>query len=1194
MNKNFAHLHLHTQYSFLDGTIRIKDLINKILELKMNTVAITDHGNMFGVLDFYLQTKQAGIKPIIGIEAYITSKVKHTDRIKENFHLILLAENNIGYYNLKKLTSISFLYGKYYHPRIDKKLLKKYSEGLIALTACLSGEIGKKCANNDINGARNAIKEFKSIFGPNNFFLEIQPNGLEIQNKVNADLKQLAKEEGLQLAATNDCHYIKKEDFEAQNILMAIRQQKNWNDPTLYQHKTDAFYVRSEEEMENLLKNDFIEAFENTCKIAKRCNVEIDVGNSYLPTFNYPNLYKDESDYLKHITIVGLEKRFLEIPYKIEQTQYKIRLNHELSIITKMGFSGYFLIVQDFINWSKKNNIKVGPGRGSGAGSIVAYALRITDLDPIPYNLLFERFLNPQRISMPDFDIDFMQEGRASVIKYVTHKYGKNHVGQIATYSALNPKSAIKDVARILGIPFSEINELIKPIPLLINGKKPDFKQALKHAPKLKQKATINKDYKHMLRIAESLEGLFRQVGTHAGGIVISDKTIINYAPIFSSPNGDIVTQFDKDKVIQAGLVKFDFLGLKTLDVINHAEFLINIRIKKENKLSYNQLKKAIRLHPHIQNNEKKIKTLHVEYLQPNSKKVYKMISSGNTLGIFQMESEGFQDLCKKLKPDCFEDIIAAVALYRPGPMQSGMVKNFISRKHGKKKVTYPHQKLKTILAPTYGTFIYQEQVMQSAQVLAGYNLSDADILRRAMGKKKFEEMKQQRKIFYSGAKQNGVNLNLAKKIFDTIEKFAGYAFNKSHSTAYAALTYQTAYLKSFYPVEFMTALLTTSSNSTNDIVKYINESKKTNIKILPPDINISKKGFTVDYNPKIKNKQSYGEIRFGLNAIKGIGDKTLNTIIKIRKKKGLYKNIMDLCNKLSTQHINKKTLEALIASGALDSFNINRNKLFQNIEKSLIFTQKIQKDTQNGQINMFNPLTASYTKKITTPEWSKRKKLKLERQSLGFYLSGHPLDNYIREIKQLKIITTEKLISCYNLQKIQMVGIIVKIKERFLKKRNGKWAILTIEDKFGQIEVLCFSNTYKNSKTLLQDNEPILIKGYALIGEAYNNEQKIKPKIKLKKIVTLKQIKLNTIKYVNINIKLIRQNKKKSYTILNSIKKICTNYIGKKPIKLTIQVENKYIVNIQCNKIMNINANKYFLNKIKNISNIITINNMY
>ena len=1108
-NNDFTHLHLHSQYSFLDGAIKINDLLTTMQNFKMNKVAITDHGNMFGALEFYIKAKAKHIKPILGIEIYITGKAKYTDKIRENFHLILLAENNQGYHNLKKLSSNAFIFGKYYYPRIDKNLLYKYKDGIIASSACLGGEIGQHFINNNIDDARRTIREFKKILGVNHYFLEIQPNKLEKQIKYNAFLAQIAKDEGLRLNATNDCHYTTKDQHDAQNILMAIRQQKTLNNPNLIKHTTDDFYIKSGDEMFNLLKNDYIEGFETACEIGKRCNVNIDIGHTYLPKFRIPKKSLSESEYLQNISTIGLKKRFNKLNYTINKEKYLNRLNSELNIIIKMGFSGYFLIVQDFINWAKKHKIKVGPGRGSGAGSLVAFALNITDIDPIEYNLLFERFLNPKRVSMPDFDIDFMQEGRNEVIKYVTNKYGRNHVGQIATYSALNPKSVIKDISRTLGIPFSEINQLTKPIPLLIDGKKPNLYQSLKYAPQLTNKAKFNPTYKRIITTSYILEGLYRQAGIHAGGIVIGKQELINYVPLFSGPNNELITQFDKNKVQLAGLVKFDFLGLKTLDVINSAEFLINKRIINENK-----------------NNNKLI---NINSLTPNNKDVYKLISSGNTLGIFQLESLGFQQLCKKLKPDSFEDIIAAVALYRPGPMKAGMINEFIKRKHGYKKITYPHPLLEKILKPSYGTIIYQEQIMQATQILAGYSLNAADNLRIAISKKNIDNIKEQRSIFIEAAKKNKVDSKDAKKIFDIIKKFAGYSFNKSHAVSYAMITYQTAYLKCFYPVEFIAALLTTSSNSNNDIVKYINESNSNGINILPPDINISQRNFSVDYNiisnkQKIQNEKTYASIRFGLEAIKGLGNATLEAIIEARKINTTFKNIFHFCSCISIPKINKKILEALIKSGSMDSFNYPRKQLFANISKALKYAQSTQNDLKIGQINIFSKKTINnelLSKKHNIEEWTDKEKLQFEYQTLGFYLSGHPLNKHIEDIKRLGAISIKQLGQSKRNESVKIIGIISNIKEHILKDKAMKWAILTIEDQSGYAHILCFSKYYKEIKHILQTNEPILFIGNKESNEVdYENKKNI-PIIKLKNATTLNSIKIQNIKLIQISISL-------------------------------------------------------------------------
>lgn len=1180
--KDFTHLHLHTQYSFLDGAIRIKDLVSRVLELGMKQVAVTDHGNMFGALDFYKQARAAGIKPIMGMEAYVTGTADYTEKVRENFHLVLLAENEMGYQNLRKLTSESFINGKYYFPRIDKKLLYKHREGLIASTACLGGEVSKKCAQNDLDGARKAAREFKHIFGADNFFLEVQPNGIPIQERVNAQLAQMAQEEGIKLLATNDCHYVTRDQHDAQNILMAIRQQKAWDDPTLHKHETDAFYIRSPEEMHDLLINTYPEGFANACEVGRRCNVEIELGKIYLPAFPCPDNYKDEEDYLRHLSQQGLMRRVKEVPYKIDLDQYQARLATELDVIIRMGFSGYFLIVQDFINWAKNNEIKVGPGRGSGAGSLVAYVLRITDIDPIPYHLLFERFLNPERVSMPDFDVDFMQERRGEVIQYVADRYGRERVGQIATYSALNPKSAVKDVARTLGIPFAEINELTKPMPLLIEGKKPDLNQALEYAPRLKERAKSDPLYKRVLENAGVLEGLYRQAGMHAGGVVIGDKNLVEYVPVFSGANGELITQFDKDKVEDAGLVKFDFLGLKTLDVIAHAEKLVNRRINTENQLSIELRRQKLTAHPHAPKDAESIPPLIIEQLAPDRKEVFELIASGDTLGVFQIESGGFQDMCRRLKPDCFEDIIAAGALYRPGPMQSGMVDDFIDRKHGRKKVIYPHPLLEQVLKPTYGTIVYQEQVLQSAVVLAGFTLGGADILRRAMGKKKFEEMEKQRAIFVTGAEKNGVSRESASQVFDTIEKFAGYGFNKSHSAAYAMITYQTAYLKRFYPVEFMAALLTTSSGSTVDVVKYIREARSQKIKVLPPDINISTTHFTVDYQEK---GPSVGNIRFGLGAVKGLGDTALDIILRTRAMHGPANSIYHFCQLVSSSKINKKVLEALIKSGAMDSFSRPRKQLMLSIDKAIAHAQRLHKDQSRGQTNMFDIFCTTPEVAIEeyceVGEYPQREKLYMEKEAVGFYLSGHPLDPFEKEASSLGAIPTVQLCSARHMEEVSVFGVVAELKERPLKSGKGRWAVVTLEDSFGQAEVLCFSNAYEQAEALLKTREPLIVSGRALIDDIDDDGMQQKPKMRLSEVRLLADAQIARSSFVNIDLSAVKVDE----LLLKKLNMLMLQNPGDKPVRIKLLVANHIAVQIHLPKSTHVRPSDEFIAALEQVA---------
>jgi DNA polymerase-3 subunit alpha len=1135
-NADFAHLHLHTQYSFLDGAIRMKDLIKKLKSHGMTSCAVTDHGNMFGLLDFYQQATAAGINPILGMEAYVTGvtgDTKHTDQKRENFHLVLLAENNTGYDNLKKLSTRAFTHGKYYFPRVDRDLLKQHSEGIIALTACLGGEVGRKAMKDDRDGARAAARTLRDIFGPKNFFLEVQPNGVPEQDKVNAFLAELANDEGFEMAATNDCHYVEREHHEAQNILMAIKQQLPWGDPKLHTHKTDAFYVRSGDEMHDLLKTDHLRAFENTCEIAKRCKVKLTLGKYYLPPFPTGDATTSEADYLVHLAYKGLERRFTEISYKIDRDKYKARLQIELDCIIKMGFPGYFLIVQDFINWSKQNLVRVGPGRGSGAGSLVAYALRITDLDPLPYDLLFERFLNPERVSMPDFDVDFMQAGRGKVIDYVAQKYGRDRVGQIATYSGMNPKSAIKDVARTLGISFTEINELTKPIPPILEGHKLDFETALEHAPALKQKAETDPTYKKTIQVARTLEGLFRQAGMHAGGVVIGEKDLVEYVPCFSGNNGEYVTQFDKDKVEAAGLVKFDFLGLKTLDVIESCERLVNARIDAENKLPPEQRAKAAQKHNHALRAPgftpgDVMPPLVVDVLALDEDKVYKLIASGDTLGVFQVESSGMREMCRKLKPTCFEDVVAGVALYRPGPMEAGMLDSFIDRKHGREKIAYPHPLLEPVLKPTYGTVVYQEQVMQSAQVLAGYSLGGADLLRRAMGKKKPEEMQKQKGKFVDGCATNNISAAQASEIFDTIEKFAGYGFNKSHSAAYALVTYQTAYLKCFYPIEFMAALLTTEVSSTENVVKYIQEARSKGIEVLPPDVNVSEISFSVDYNvdDALKNRRkhrgtTYGRIRFGLSAVKGMGDSALDAILESRGRIGRFESFYHFLEEVPQGKINRKVLEVMIKSGALDSFGKPRDVLFASIDKALSIADANRTDANSAQFSLFGAAATKRPEVYDPPAeaWGPKERLQFEREAIGFYLSGHPLDRYLDDARKLGAVPSPELTTMRNNAEATIVGIVAALKERKLKTSDGRWAVVTLEDTFGQAEVLCFSKAYEAAESLLKSGEPLLVKGRAVLDDVDDEGKQMMPKMRVESVQSLAEAQMQRTRWLDITL---------------------------------------------------------------------------
>ncbi|HTP29206.1 MAG TPA: DNA polymerase III subunit alpha, partial [Anaeromyxobacteraceae bacterium] len=914
---DFVHLHLHTLYSLLDGAIRIKDLLATVKAKGMNSVAVTDHGNLFGAMDFYRQAKAAGVKPILGFEAYVAGEKGRRDRSERvGRHLILLARNAEGWANLRYLSSMAFTEGYYYDPRIDKPLLREHSRGLIGLTACLAGEVPRLCRQGDMDGARRVAREYKEIFEPGGFFLEVQSNGLREQLEVNARMAELGESEGIPLAATADAHYVRREDAKAHEVLMCIASGKTFSDPKRLRHNTDGLFITSPDDMVQALPA-FREAIDNTVRIAERCNVELALGKNHLPAFQVPD-GTSEPEYARKLAHEGLKRRLGEVAgkYDFDADAYHARLEMELSVIEKMGFSGYFLIVQDFINWAKRHGIPVGPGRGSGAGSIVAWSLRITDLDPIRWNLLFERFLNPERVSMPDFDVDFCQSRRDEVIRYVVDKFGKENVGQISTFGTLKARSVIRDVVRVMGLPFAEGDRIAKLVPEPVQGKTPPLKDLVfgteKHAPepRLKemhdhpkvvhsfvdaegrQQVVTERD---ILEIGMALEGLNRQSGLHAAGVVIAGKPLWEYVPVTKdADSGQLVSQFAKDEAEAAGLVKFDFLGLKTLTVIDDATKLI-----RQN-------------HPE--------QALTPDQIPIDDPAVYDLISRGDTAGVFQMESSGFTEMVMKMKPSRFEDIIAAGALYRPGPLDQKledgrtMVDVYIDRKHGRERVDYPHEHLAPVLQDTYGVIVYQEQVMQISQVLAGYSLGRADILRRAMGKKKTEAMAKERAGFLEGCAENGIEPQVASGIFDLMEKFAQYGFNKSHSAAYGLLTVQTAWLKAHYPIEFTAALISSEASNTDKVVWHVSEARQNGIDVLPPDVNESGAAFramaadarTTQRGEERSQRCRRGRIRFGLGAVKGVGDSAVQAILAARDEGGPFLGLFDFASRVDTRKVNK------------------------------------------------------------------------------------------------------------------------------------------------------------------------------------------------------------------------------------------------------------------------------------------------
>jgi DNA polymerase-3 subunit alpha len=1159
---SFTHLHLHTLYSLLDGAIRMKDLIKTVKAKGMSSVAVTDHGNMFGAVDFYKKAKDAGLKPIIGMEAYVAGAKGRGDRTeKVANHLILLAKNQEGYQNLRYLSSQGYLNGFYYHPRIDKQVLKERSKGLIGLTACLGGEVTSAAFRGDMDHARRAAREYKDIFEPGQFFLEVQWNGMEEQERANANLKQLSRDLDIPLAATADAHYIKQEDARAHELLMCIASGKTLADNKRMRHSTDKLYVCSPDEIRAHF-HDVPEAVDNTMRISDMVEAFDILSKPMLPSFKVPEGESADS-YLGRLAKEGLEARFKELPYAVDRDEYFRRLELEVGVIQKMGFSGYFLIVQDFINWAKVHGIPVGPGRGSGAGSIVAYSLRITDLDPIPYNLLFERFLNPERVSMPDFDVDFCQDRRDEVIQYVQGKYGESNVGQIITFGQLKAKSVLRDVCRVYGLPFSEGDRLAKLVPeiLGITLKQAifgDAEKGLAGEPRLKEMMDTPQDLtevdgrkittRDVLEVSMALEGLNRQAGMHAAGVVIADKPLWEFVPVYQPPGEKyLVTQFAKDEVEAAGLVKFDFLGLKTLTVIDNAIKLANRKLLPEQQIVREQI-------------------------PLDDRATFELISSGDTAGVFQMESSGFTEMVMKMKPSCFEDVIAAGALYRPGPLDQKledgrtMVDVYIDRKHGRDKVTFPHPSLEPVLKDTYGVIVYQEQVMQIAQVLGGYSLGGADLLRRAMGKKKAEEMAKQRALFLEGARKQAVDEKIASGVFDLMEKFAQYGFNKSHSAAYGLITIHTAWLKAHHPVEFMAALLTSEKDNTDKVVAHIAEARQAGIEVLPPDINESLLAFGA----------VEGKIRFGLGAIKGVGESAIEAILEARKA-GPFKDLFDFNQRVDSRRVNKKVMEALVKAGAFDFERRPRRQLFETIERALERGANEQRDRAIGQSNLFGLFDAGASSAgavraqdyASVEEWTEKERLAFEKESIGFYVSGHPLDAYQKELRRYArpVVSVQR---ARRDDKVTVAGIVAALRER-PTKTGKRMAWVTLEDLSGSVELVCFPGRegggsrmdpktgkwakagpkpgYEQWEALLKGDEPILVTGSVQV----NNRDEENPVAELivEDIQSLREVREKRVKRLELRLHVDMATDDK----LAKLAELAKKYAGATPIAIALHM---------------------------------------
>lgn len=1056
---SFAHLHLHTEYSLLDGACRIKKLIPRVKELGQTAVAITDHGAMYGVIDFYREANKYGIKPVIGCEVYVANRSRFSKEhlMDWSYHLVLLCENNIGYKNLIKLVSAGFTEGFYKKPRVDKELLRKHHEGLIALSACLAGEIPRNLTQNDYETAKKVALEYRDIFGENNYFIEIQDHGLADQKRILPNLIKLSKETGIPLVATNDCHYINKDDAKMQNVLVCIGTNHTVDEDNDMAFETDEFYVKSEEEMREIFS--FVpEAIENTQKIADRCNMTFEFGHTKLPAFNVPD-GRDNTEYFESMCKEGLYSRYGETP---DQELWD-RLNYELGVIERMGYVNYYLIVHDFINYAKSVGIPVGPGRGSGAGSLCAYCIGITDIDPIKYHLLFERFLNPERVSMPDFDIDFCYERRQEVIEYVNRKYGADHVAQIITFGTLAARAAIRDVGRALGMAYQDVDKVAKLVPTDLHM---TIEKALTVSPDLKALYDTDPKVYELIDTARRVEGMPRHSSVHAAGVVIAPEPVTEFVPV-AKPDESVVTQFTMTTLEELGLLKMDFLGLRNLTAINDCE-------------------KAVR---------RRIPNFDISKVPDGDPEVYEMLTKGAAQGVFQFESAGMRSVLMGLGPKSIEDLTAVISLYRPGPMDS--IPKYLENSHHPEKVTYKTPLLKPILDVTYGCIVYQEQVMEIVRKLAGYSYGRADLVRRAMSKKKLDVMAQEREYFVHGkfdengnlelpgAVRNGVPEKIANEIFDEMSSFASYAFNKSHAAAYATVAYRTAYLKCHFPGEYMAAQLSSVLDNTDKVIEYIGECQKMGLKVLGPDVNKSESGFIWD-----------GEgVRFGLLAVKNLGRGIIRDIINERQMNGKYKGFTDFCKRAYGRELNKRTLESLIKCGALDSFSVNRRQMLSGYESILSSIDAEKKANVSGQMSLFGGFEEEHNEEDNLPhltEYSLRELLNMEKETTGLYLSGHPMNEYngiIEKIGASKVLEIKQMTLEESDKKVRLCGIVLSKKMKTTKS-NDVMAFVTLEDTTGSIETLVFPRTLQENGGIINLNEAVVVE--ARVSSREDEETKL------------------------------------------------------------------------------------------------------
>jgi DNA polymerase-3 subunit alpha len=1147
---DFVHLHLHSEYSLLDGASDLEKLVGRVKDLGMPAVAVTDHGNIFGAVHFTNYAKAKGIRPIIGCELYICQKPDHNvermapDGDQYN-HLVVLAENDEGYRNLVKIVSEASLHGFYYKPRISKEFLNAHSKGLIGLSACLKGEVAENLMYHRYDQAKAAAGQFSEIFGPGNFYVEVQNQGIPAEQEILPSQFQLAKELGLPTVATNDSHYLCEDDANAHDILLCVGTGKTRNDPDRLKFHGNQFFVKSPDEMWRLF-GEAPECLTNTIAIAERCNAKIGKVES-IPDFAVPPGFTAET-YFEHVAREGFKQRMEQIKPRREQglikypeEKYLERLNFELDIIKRMKYPGYFLIVWDFIRYGKDQGIPVGPGRGSAAGSVVAWAMSITDIDPLQNELLFERFLNPERVSMPDIDVDFCMNRRGEVIDYVTRKYGRENVAQIITFGTMACKAAIKDVGRVLEIPYSDVDRIAKMVPATLGI---TIEKALEESPQMQEAYQKEPWVRELLDTAKRLEGIARNPGVHAAGVVISPKPLTELVPVFKTKNDEIVTAFDMKAVEKLGLLKMDFLGLTTLTILDHCLKMIAAR---ENQ------------------------SFDLKKIPLDDKDTYeKVFHSGLTNGVFQFESSGMRDVLRRYRPNSVEDLTALNALYRPGPIQGGMIDDFIERKWGRRKVDYILPELEGVLKETLGVIVYQEQVMQIANRLAGYSLGDADLLRRAMGKKIAEEMVKQRERFVSGALKNGYPKDKVEHIFDLMAEFAGYGFNKSHSAAYALLAYQTAYLKTHYPVEFMAALLTSVASSTDDVVKYVNECREMGIAVEPPDVNVSNAHFTPD-GPNI---------RFGLAAVKNVGHGAIESIVLGRKKEK-YTSIFQFCENVDLRLLNKRVLESLVKAGAMDSFG-HRSQIMAVLDKAIERAQKSQRDAEAGQHGLFGifddqPLGNGNNDKLPDlPEWEPQQKLAGEKEVLGFFITGHPLDKYRDKLLDLGAMTIEEICALKQSSgkgETILAGGVISGAKIAKSKKGDMYAQAVLEDFTGSMSLFVFSREFDKLKDKIRIEAPVLVRGQVMVEEGAN------PKLSATEITELDKAQAKLPRNIRICIPLDRATE----ADVDALYDLCQERKGDAKILFNLERKGDFMVVMEAAG-YNVTADRAFIRRVEEL----------